>query len=101
MRRREFIAGLGAAGAWPLAADAQQPDRMRRVGMLLNGVADDPLSTSNRSVFLRGLEQFGWIEGRNVRIEYRYGAGDAESNRKYAAELLARAPDVVLASGAS
>jgi putative tryptophan/tyrosine transport system substrate-binding protein len=100
MRRREFIAGLGgAAAAWPLVARAQQPQRMRRVGVLLNLTADDPLSASNRSAFRQGLQQFGWTEGRNVHIDYRFGAGDAESSRKYASELLALAPDVILASG--
>jgi putative tryptophan/tyrosine transport system substrate-binding protein len=101
MRRREFIAGLGGAAAWPLAARAQQGDRMRRIGVLMNGIADDPLFATDRSVLLQGLQQFGWTEGRNVRIDYRFGAGDAESSQKYAAELLALAPDVILASGAS
>jgi putative tryptophan/tyrosine transport system substrate-binding protein len=101
MKRREFIAGLGSAAAWPVVARAQQPDRMRRIAVLLNLTADDPLSASNRSAFLQGLEQFGWTEGRNVRIEYRFGAGDAESSRKYAAELLTLTPDVILAFGAS
>jgi len=74
---------------------------MHRIGVLVNGIADDPLPATQRSAFLQGLQQFGWTEGRNVRIDYRFGAGDAEIGRKYAAELLALAPDVILASGAS
>jgi len=101
MRRREFIAGLGSAAAWPVVARAQQGDRVRRIGVLLNGTADDPLSATDRSAFLQGLQQFGWTEGRNLRIDYRFGAADPESDRKYAAELLALTPDVILASGAS
>jgi putative tryptophan/tyrosine transport system substrate-binding protein len=92
---------LGSAAAWPVVAGGQQPDRVRRIGVLLNGTENDPISAINRSAFLRGLEQFGWAEGRNVRIDYRFGADDAESSRKYAAELLALAPDVMLAAGAS
>jgi putative ABC transport system substrate-binding protein len=101
MKRRTFIAGLGGAAAWPVVARGQQDGRVRRIGVLLNGTENDPLYAIDRSAFLRGLEQFGWTEGRNVRIDYRFGAGDAESSRKYAAELLALAPDVMLASGAS
>jgi putative ABC transport system substrate-binding protein len=101
MNRREFIAGLGSAAAGPVLGRAQQLDRVRRVGVLLNGTENDPLYASNRSVFVQGLQQFGWTEGRNVRIDYRFGAGDAETSRKFAMELLALAPDVILAAGAS
>jgi putative ABC transport system substrate-binding protein len=101
IRRREFIAGIGSATALPVVARAQQPDRVRRVGVLLNGTENDPISAIDRSAFLRGLEQFGWTEGRNVRIDYRFGGGDAKTSRKFAMELLALAPDVILASGAS
>jgi putative ABC transport system substrate-binding protein len=101
IRRREFIAGLGITAAWPLAARAQQGDRVRRIGVLLNKIADDPLVATERSVFVDGLQQFGWTEGGNVRIDYRFGAGNPETSRKFAAELLALAPDVILADGAS
>jgi putative tryptophan/tyrosine transport system substrate-binding protein len=101
MRRRDFIAGLGSAAAWPMVARAQQGDRVRRIGVLLNKIADDPLVATERSVFVQGLRQFGWTEGGNVRIDYRFGAGNPETSRKSAAELLALAPDVVLADGAS
>jgi hypothetical protein len=98
MRRREFIAGVGSAVVWPVVARAQQ---LRRIGVLMNGTADDALSATNRSAFLQGLQQFGWTEGRNLRIDYRFGAADPENDRKYAAELLALTPDVILAAGAS
>jgi putative tryptophan/tyrosine transport system substrate-binding protein len=99
VRRREFITLLGAgAAAWPLAARAQQPERMRRIGVLLSTAADDPESSARTASFLKGLQQLGWIEGRNLRIDIRWAAGDAELYRKYAAELVALAPDVILAS---
>src|SRR6516162_6607317 len=101
MRRREFIAGLGSAAAWPVVTWAQQRDRVWRIGVLLNGTENDPLYASNRSVVVQGLQQFGWTEGRNVRIDYRFGAGETETSRKFAMELLALAPDVILAAGAS
>jgi putative tryptophan/tyrosine transport system substrate-binding protein len=100
MKRREFIAGLGSAAVWPVVARAQG-ERVRRIGVLLNKIADDPLVATERSVFVQGLQQFGWTEGGNVRIDYRFGAGNPETSRKSAAELLALAPDVVLADGAS
>jgi putative ABC transport system substrate-binding protein len=101
--RREFIATLGsAAAAWPLAARAQQPERMRRVGVLLPTAADDPLSMPRIAAFLQGLQQLGWTDGRNVRIDYRWGTGDPDRYRRYAAELVALAPDAILAgSGAT
>ena len=99
MHRREFITLLGgAAAAWPLAARAQQPERVRRIGVLLSTAADDPESSARTASFLKGLQQLGWIEGRNLRIDIRWAAGDAELYRKYAAELVALAPDVILAS---
>jgi len=101
MRRREFITLLGGAASWPLAARAQQPERMRRIGVLTNLVADDPEAQARVGAFLQGLQEFGWAVGRNVRIEYRWGAGDADRTRGYAAELVALAPDVILTSGAS
>ena len=100
MRRREFITLLGgAAVAWPRAAYAQQADRMRRVGVLLNRAADDPEEQARVAVFLQPLQELGWTDGRNVRIDYRWAAADANRSRTYAAELVALAPDVILAAG--
>jgi putative ABC transport system substrate-binding protein len=99
--RREFVTLLGGAAAWPLAAHAQQPERMRRIGVLIPYAADDPEGQARIAAFLQGLQQLGWTEGRNVRIDYRWSAGDADRARRYAAELVALAPDVILASGAS
>ena len=100
MKRRAFITLLGgAAAAWPLAARAQQAERMRRIGVLLNSAPDDPAAQSRLTAFLQGLQQLGWTHGRNVRIDIRWGADDAERVRKSAAELVALAPDVVLTAG--
>ena len=101
MRRREFISLLGGAAAWPLAARAQQPDRVRRIGVLMPGAADDPDYQTRNAAFLQGLGELGWTVGRNVRIEYRWGAGDLDRFRRYAAELVALSPDVVLAAAGS
>jgi putative tryptophan/tyrosine transport system substrate-binding protein len=101
MRRREFITLLGGAVAWPLAAHAQQNERVRRIGVLLSFAADDPEASARIATFLQGLQQLGWTDGRNVRIDYRMTAGDADRSRTYAAELVALAPDVILASGSS
>ena len=90
MKRREFISLLGgAAAAWPLEARAQQAERMRRIGMLMNLTADDAESQARNAAFLQGLGQLGWTDGRNVRIEYRWAAADPERFRIYAAELVA------------
>ena len=100
--RREFITLLGGAAAgWPLAARAQQGERMRRIGLLMTTVADDPESLARVGAFLQGLRDLGWTDGRNVRIEYRWGSGNADRIRKSAAELVALAPDVILANGTS
>jgi putative tryptophan/tyrosine transport system substrate-binding protein len=100
MRRREFIAGLGSAAAWPLAARAQQGDRVRRIGVMLAlYAADDPEGLARVTAFVQGLQERGWTDGRNVRIEYRWGLGDADRLRRYASELAALAPDVLLAGG--
>src|SRR5262249_27387803 len=97
MRRREFIMLLGGAAAWPLAAGAQQPERMRRVGVHMNTVADDPRAQARLAAFVQGLRELGWTEGRNIRIDTRWGtAADIDSHRKDAAELVALAPDVIL-----
>jgi putative ABC transport system substrate-binding protein len=101
MRRREFIAGLGSAAAWPLAARAQQGDRMRRIGVLTNLPANDTEMQSRNGAFLDALQQLGWAPGRNVEIEYRWGAEVADRNREYAAELVALAPDVIVSAGGS
>jgi putative ABC transport system substrate-binding protein len=99
MIRRQFITLLGGAAAtWPLTARAQQPERMRRIGVLMNLAADDPESQARIGALLQGLQEFGWSIGRNVRIDYRWAAGDAERLRSHAAELVALAPDVILAN---
>jgi ABC-type uncharacterized transport system substrate-binding protein len=99
MQRREFITLLGGAVALPLAARAQESERMRRIGVLLPGTADDAEYQARMAAFLQGLQQLGWSDGRNVRIDIRYAAGDANLIRKSAAELIALAPDVILAPG--
>jgi ABC-type uncharacterized transport system substrate-binding protein len=101
MRRREFVSLIGgAAVAWPLAAaQAQQLDRMRRIGVLIPLAAHDPESQARSAAFLRGLSESGWTVGRNVQIDFRWAAGDADNIRKYAAELVALAPDVILGAG--
>ena len=97
MKRREFISLLGgAAAAWPLAARAQQAERVRRIGVLMNLAADDPEGQARIAAFVQGLQQLGWTDGRNVRIDIRWAAGNADDIRKYAAELAALAPDVIL-----
>jgi len=100
MKRREFITLLGgAAAAWPLAARAQQSEPMRRIGVLMNVAADDPEAAARVGAFSQGLGELGLVIGRNVRIDYRWYAGNAEAARKYATELVALAPEVILASG--
>jgi putative tryptophan/tyrosine transport system substrate-binding protein len=100
IRRRDFITLLGgAAAAWPLAARAQQGERLRRIGVLMNGAADDPEGQARLIAFVQALQQFGWTDGRNVRIDTRWAAGDADRIRQYAAEFAAPAPDVILATG--
>ena len=101
MKRREFITLLGGAAAWPLAARAQQGDRMRRIGVLLPATADDAEFQARVGAFLQGLQQSGWSIGRNVRIDTRWATANAAEIRRHAAELTALAPDVILAHGAS
>jgi len=99
--RREFIMLIGGSAAWPLAARAQQRGWVRRVGVLTNLAADDPEGQVRFTAFAQALAQLGWIVGQNLRIEHRWAAADAERIRRYAAELVALAPDVMLATGAA
>jgi putative ABC transport system substrate-binding protein len=100
MRRRDLIALLGgSAVAWPLGIRAQQPDRMRRIGVLMNMAADDPEGQASIAAFHQGLQECGWTLGRNARIEVRWGAVDADSSRRYATEVVALAPNIILAAG--
>ena len=106
MMRRDFVALLGGAAvassvSWPFAARAQQADRMRRVGVLESRAADDPEGQARLAVFLQGLQELGWTDGRNVRIDYRWAAADADRYRTYAAELVALAPEVILSSASA
>jgi putative tryptophan/tyrosine transport system substrate-binding protein len=100
LRRREFITLLGgAAAAWPVGVRAQQAERVRRIGVLMHLPESDPEAQARIRALLGGLQQLGWTEGRNLRIEYRFGAADVDRARRYAAELIALAPDVIQASG--
>src|SRR2546425_166716 len=99
MRRREFITLLGgAAAAWPPAARAQQTERLRRIGVLMPWAEGDPEARPRVAAFQQGLQELGWIDGRNVRIDYRLAGGDPGQFRKFADELLALTPDVILAA---
>jgi len=100
MRRREFITMLGGASlAWPLASRAQQVEKMRRIGVLLNRSANDPEGQARLAAFQQGMQQLGWTDGQNVRSDVRWGEDKVEREHQYAAELVALSPDVVLASG--
>src|SRR6516164_7644729 len=100
MKRREFITLLGGAmAAWPLMARAQQPEQMRRIGVLMALAATDAEGQARFAAFLQGLQEYGWAVGRNMRIDIRWTAGNADDIRKYAAELVALTPDVILVSG--
>jgi putative ABC transport system substrate-binding protein len=99
--RRAFIRLLGGAAAWPFAARAQQPGRVRRIGVLMSTASDDAQGQAWSAAFAQGLQQLGWEIGSNVRIDYRWGAGDTDRFRKYAAELVALGPDVILGAAAS
>jgi putative tryptophan/tyrosine transport system substrate-binding protein len=99
MRRRDFITLLGGAAAWPLAARAQQSERVRRIGVLDSQTSDNPVGQARNAALLQGLRQLGWTEGHNLQIITRWAAGDEERLRKYAAELAALTPDVIVATG--
>jgi putative ABC transport system substrate-binding protein len=99
MKRREFISLLGCSAAWPLTASAQQPERIRRIAVLMNTAVDDPQGQADVAAFQQALQQLGWSEGRNVRTDTRWGANNVDRVRRSAAELFALAPDIILASG--
>jgi putative ABC transport system substrate-binding protein len=101
VKRRTFISLLGSAVAWPLAARAQQPGRLRRIGVLTPFAADDAEGHARLTAFAQALQQSGWTVGQNVQIDYRWGPGNAETMRKYAADLVALAPDVILATSSA
>jgi putative ABC transport system substrate-binding protein len=101
VKRRAFIAGLGGAAAWPLTARAQQPERVRRIGVLIGTTANDAEGQARVAGFLQGLQELNWGVGRNLRLDIRWTAGNPVDTRKYAAELVALAPDVIMASGTS
>jgi putative ABC transport system substrate-binding protein len=97
MKRRQFITLVGGAGAWPLATQAQQPERMKRIGVLMaNYQQTDREGQARVAAFLDTFQKLGWIDGRNVQIEYRWGAGDTDRGRASAAELVRSAPDVIV-----
>lgn len=98
MRRREFITLIGGAAAIPLVAGAQQTERVRRFGVLMSTAADDPVGQARIAAFRQGLQKLGWTEGQNVRIDIRWAGGNADLDRKFAAELVALTPDVILAT---
>jgi putative ABC transport system substrate-binding protein len=102
VKRRDFVTLIGgAAAAWPLAARTQQRERVRRIGVLMYQAADDPEAQARNAAFLQGLQEAGWAIGRNMRIDARWGGGEADRVRRHAAELVALAPDIILASGGS
>jgi putative ABC transport system substrate-binding protein len=98
MRRRAFIAAVGVAAAWPLAGYAQQSERVPRVGVLITFPENDPLSQRIVTAFAEALGRFGWVEGKNIRVDYRFAAGDPALFKAYAAELVGLSPDAILAS---
>jgi len=101
MKRRDFITLFGSAAAWPLTARAQQRERMRRIGALMAYTANDPQAQIRNAAFLQGLQQLGWIVGQSVQIDYRWSGGNIDDTRRYAAELVALAPDVIFALGSA
>ena len=102
MRRRHFVALLGGTAAtWPFVARAQQPQRVRRIGVLIPGVATDPQNQNRIAAFQQGLRELGWTDGRNLGIDYRWVASGADGMRSAAAELVALVPDVIFAVGSA
>jgi putative tryptophan/tyrosine transport system substrate-binding protein len=101
MRRRDFIGVISGAAAWPLAARAQQPERMRRVGVLMNAPESDPSYRSYAAAFAQALQRLGWREGKNLHLDIRWSAGDPERIGAYAAELAGMSPDLILASSSA
>jgi putative ABC transport system substrate-binding protein len=101
MRRREFISLVGGAAAWPLTAHAQQGERMRLIGVLVSRTEDNPEGQAQVAAFVQTLQSLGWTTGRNVQIDIRWGAVDAASSRRYTAEMVALAPDVILTGGSA
>ena len=99
IRRREFVTLVGGAAAWPLAAWAQQRERTRHIGFLIGLPADDPEGHARHAAFLQGLQELGWTVGRNLRMDYRSAGGGADLYPKYAAELVALAPEVIVTGG--
>src|SRR5262249_18096586 len=99
MRRRDFIEGIaGSAAVWPLAARAQQPERLRRIGVLISTREDDPEGQARAALLRQGLSELGWTEGRNIHIDYRWVGGDATRAKANAAELVSQKPDVIVAN---
>jgi putative ABC transport system substrate-binding protein len=99
MKRREFIAFTCAAAAWPLATQAQRCDQMRRIGVMIGTAESDPEAQVRARIFRHALQELGWTEGRNIRIDYRWGTGEPDRAQTYATELVTQAPDVILANG--
>ena len=99
MMRREFITLLGGAAVWPLAAYAQQPQRIPRIGVLMGVAESDPEGQARSAAFRQGLADLGWGDGRNLQLEYRWAAGDVDRIRSYAAELVAFGPEVLVGNG--
>jgi putative ABC transport system substrate-binding protein len=99
LQRREFITGLGGAAAWPFAARAQQGERLRRVGVLIGNDENDPVTKLRLAAFTQALADLGWVDGRNVRMDLRWGGDDINRIRALAQELVASQPDIILASG--
>jgi len=100
MKRRTFIAGLGSAAAWPVVAQAQQRERVQRIGVLLTLPPDDPILPARVTAFAQALQELGWTDGRNMRIDYRFAGNDPDRIRKFGLELAALEPDLLVAEGA-
>jgi putative ABC transport system substrate-binding protein len=99
MRRRQFITVLGGVAAWPLGGHAQQPERLPRIGVLISPPEGSPLAQASVTAFVEAMKRFGWVEGKNIRIDYRFAAGDPMLFKTYAAELVGLSPDAILTEG--